>query len=461
MKHRGAAVALAAALVAGAPEASAQDTHYWAIQYGPVGQLVGGQLIGGVSDLSATYYNPGALALENESSYLLSTESVQWESVDTDSSAGIQVLDTSSSRFGAAPSLIAGVLPRWFGQRTRLAWSFLTRQQFDVRLGQRLTDPLGPGVRSAAESYFDQDASEDWGGLTFSRQVSESVGVGVTWYGVYRGQRARKELSLQSVAPDGSSLAASGVSDFEYSHYRTLAKLGFAWRNRDWKAGLSITTPSLAVFGSGKAAYTLSLSGTKDRDGRPDPPVLVTDTQENLDSQYRSSWAVGAGLSRRFGGTTLYASAEWYAAVSRFTVIEVPASAPEASGLTQALASAQRRDRNRALAVRRRLGVRRFPHGLLGRHGQSGGERHHLRLGHLPRERRSRLPLPRQPLHARGVLGARPQAASARFADTAGRAARDRDRPGRGDPLLEGDHPVRLRFRELSRPRSPARGLKQ
>jgi hypothetical protein len=340
MKLRAASLALVAALGAGGRGASAQDTHYWAIQYGPVGQLVGGQLIGGVSDLSATYYNPGALALENESSYLLSTESVQWESVGTDSSAGIQVLDTSSSRFGAAPSLLAGVLPRWFGQRTRLAWSFLTRQQFDVRLGQRLTDPLGPGVRSAAESYFDQDAVEDWGGLTFSRQLSDSVGIGLTWYGVYRGQRSRKELSLQSVAPDGSSLAASGVSDFEYTHYRTLAKLGLAWRNRDWKAGLSITTPSLGVFGSGKAAYTLSLTGTdKDRDGRPDPPVLVTDTQDGLDSQYRSSWAVGAGVSRRFGGTTLYASAEWYAAVSRFAVIEVPTSAPEAGGLTQALAS--------------------------------------------------------------------------------------------------------------------------
>ena len=54
---------LVAALLPLAPRAQAQDSHYWSIQYGPVGQLVGGQVIGGVNDLSATYYNPGALGL--------------------------------------------------------------------------------------------------------------------------------------------------------------------------------------------------------------------------------------------------------------------------------------------------------------------------------------------------------------------------------------------------------------
>ena len=129
----------------------AQDTHYWSIQYGPVGQLIGGQLIGGVSDLSATFYNPGALALRNESSYLLSTESFQRETVSTETSPGLAVLDASSSLFGAAPSLLAGVLPDWLGRDTHLAWSFLTRQQLDARLGQRVSNPLpGAGRRSAA-----------------------------------------------------------------------------------------------------------------------------------------------------------------------------------------------------------------------------------------------------------------------------------------------------------------------
>ena len=318
--------------------AVAQDTHYWAIQYGPVGQLVGGQLIGGVSDLSATFYNPGALSLRNESSYLLSTESVQWEVLSTEPQPGIAVFDTSSSTFGAAPSLLAGVLPRWLGENNRLAWSFLTRQNLDVRIGQRISDPVSGAAASAAESYLDQRVEEDWAGLTIARPLSGSVGVGLTWYGVYRGQRTRKELSLQAVAANQASQTTSGVVDFEYSHYRTLAKLGVAWQTPKWHAGFSVTTPSLAAFGGGKSAYTLSLAGSDTNgDGQPEPPVLVTDTHDELDSDYKSSWALGAGIARRGARTRLYASAEWYAPVGRFDVILLPEGTPGASGLTQQL----------------------------------------------------------------------------------------------------------------------------
>ena len=320
--------------------ARAQDTHYWSIQYGPVGQLVGGQLIGGVNDLSATFYNPGALALRNESSYLLSTESFQLESLSSEPAPGLAVFDASSSHFGAAPSLLAGVLPRWLGQDTHLAWSFLTRQKLDVRIGQRVDDPLPGAARSAAESYFDQDASETWAGLTASHALSDSVGLGLTWYGVYRGQRLRTELSLEGIGADGGSLTVLGVTDFKYSHYRTLAKVGLAWQTGDWKTGLTITTPSLGAFGSGKNAYTLSLAGVDaNQDGVRDDPALATETEEDLTVHYRSSWAVGAGASRALGATRLYASAEWYAPVARYTVIEVPASSASAGRLTQELGS--------------------------------------------------------------------------------------------------------------------------
>jgi len=330
-----------AALLALAPRAVAQDSHYWSIQYGAVAQLLGGQVIGGVPDLSATFYNPGALALQNESNYLLSTESLQREVISLNAPPGLEIVDTSSSTFGAAPSLLAGVLPRWLGKETRLAWSFLTRQKLDLGLGQRLTDPLSsPWEHSAAEIYFDQSLAESWGGLTISRPLSASVGLGLTWYGVYRSQRTRSELSAQGVAGDDRSLAISGVSDFEYGHYRTLAKLGLAWQTGEWNAGLSVTTPSLALTGSGKAAYTASRAGTDaDGDGRPDPPFLATETAEGLDADYRSSWAVGAGASGRFGSTRLYASAEWFAPVGRFTVISVPDDSVQAGRLTQELGS--------------------------------------------------------------------------------------------------------------------------
>jgi len=41
--------------------AFSQDTHYWNTQYGPRSMLLSGAVVGSIGDMSATYYNPGAL----------------------------------------------------------------------------------------------------------------------------------------------------------------------------------------------------------------------------------------------------------------------------------------------------------------------------------------------------------------------------------------------------------------
>ena len=133
------------------------------------------------------------------------------------------------------------------------------------------------------------------------------------------------------------------MNDFDYHHARTLAKLGVAYERGAVELGLSITTPSAGLFGSGTIAYTRSLVGIDaNGDGSPEPPSLETQTQEDLPTSYRSSWAVGAGAAWRRGDTRFHLGAEWFASVDRFTVMALPAPESNPAGgveLTQQLAS--------------------------------------------------------------------------------------------------------------------------
>jgi hypothetical protein len=319
----------AAILVLLATGAAAQDTNYWALQYGPVGQLLGGQVIGSERSLSATFYNPGGLALEDGTTFLLSTESFLIESFATTTAADVEIFDTSSTRFGAAPTLVAGSLPRsWLGEDTRLAWSFLTRQDLNSRLGERISDPFGlepQGGGSATELYIDNRVNESWAGLTASRRLSDTLGVGATLYGIYRGQRNRTEVNAQALAPTIAAFSALSIATFDYTHFRTLAKLGVAWERNDMRFGLNVTTPSLGLLGWGSAGYTLSFIGVDaDGNGIPDPPLLSSQTDDDLDAQYKSSWAIGAGFAWYRGATRWHATAEWFAPVDRFTVLDLP-----------------------------------------------------------------------------------------------------------------------------------------
>jgi len=341
--ERGRGVAVGLVLVLLATTAAAQDANYWNIQYGSVGQLLGGQVIASSRDLSTTYYNPGGLVLLEDEAFLLSTESFQVERLTSKPITEGSAFDLSSTRLGTFPTLVAGRLPRrWLGERTRIAWSYLTRQKLDVRLAERRIDPLDlPQGRSSVEQYVDQRVTEGWAGLTLAYPVSEGLGIGATVYGIYRGQSSRRELNVQALSPTRDPVAGLSNQDFSYSHFRTLAKLGVAWQRGTLRLGLNVTTPSLSVLGRGKAGYTVSAVGVdEDGDGTPDPPVLESGAAEGLNAHYRSSWAVGAGLAWRRRGTRWQATLEWFAPVDRYTVLDLPAGdGPSPTNLTQALRS--------------------------------------------------------------------------------------------------------------------------
>jgi hypothetical protein len=336
MKNNRGRLALGALLMASlAGSAGAQDANYWTIQYGPVAELLGGQVVGSSRDLSATYYNPGGLALGKETAFLLSVQTVLLQGVTVDSPAPLQ--PASSWTLGIAPSLIAGTFPKdWFGENTRLAWSYLTRQQLNVVLDSSAVGNLpGSGARYGAESRLDQSMTEGWGGLTLCHRVSDSWGLGITAYGVYRGQQTRREENAQLGGP-GGGLTALSIDNFNYYHWRTLAKVGVAWDvNESLKLGLAVTTPSVGLFGGGKMGFTTSVNGF-DGSGRS-INILTNGLDDDAQAEYRSSTAIAGGASWRKRDTTLHVSGEWFAPVASYAVLASGAGGAAPAQRTQEL----------------------------------------------------------------------------------------------------------------------------
>jgi hypothetical protein len=296
------ALLFAGALVLGSGEARAQDTQYWTQQYGTRAELLGGAVVGSFLDLSATFYNPGALVMMERSAVLLSADAFEY--ISTDVKTGVTDSENPSARsFGPAPTLFTGLLPKSWAPG-RLAYSALTRQRFNIRLESKRVgeaDVVGdPGIEQySAEFLFDQRMSEVWYGLTWSNRIRDHIGAGVTMYAAYRGQRTRVESISAAASDAGDGASLTYVDEFDYSHYRLIWKFGLALDYQPLTLGFAVTTPSVALFGSGSVQYTRSAMGLDlDGDGTPDA-ALASDLQEDLDARYKSPVALAAGGSYR------------------------------------------------------------------------------------------------------------------------------------------------------------------
>jgi hypothetical protein len=351
---RCAARALAACAVAwlSSSPAGAQDSQYWNLQYGPVAELLGGVVVGSTRDLSATYYNPGALALTEDPSLLASVESFEaaWISAQTSS----DLLGFNDTNIRPSPSLFAFALPRsWTGSHT-LAISSLTRQDFDLRVDEWQVGPAQAG----AESLFDQNLNENWFGLSWAHDVGEQTALGLTTYVVYRGQRTRREISGQAALSPTSGGAALLIEDFDYSNYRLLWKAGYSTQRDDWDLGITVTTPSVGLFGTGSASYARSAVGA-DLGGGPTVAVAVQH-QEDLDSTFNSPWSVAVGGAWRRGQNTFHGTVEWFHSVEGYEVLDISgfASDPAAAGLVNRLREEARSVVNFGLGFQRKVSSR-------------------------------------------------------------------------------------------------------
>jgi len=301
-------------------KARAQDAHYWTDHYGPRAYLLGGAVIGSISDISGTYYNPGSLALAESLTFALSTSVYQHESIRLEDGAGRGVdLETTST--GVRPSLIAGTITSELFGSDVLAYSVLTRHRNRTDVEARMV-ASGADVPTrldlehlAGVARVSGSTSDLWAGLSYAHAFSSGFGAGLTWYGAQRSQRRQREGIITSIVTEGSASASIDMRGGSYSSFRTLAKLGAYFLSGPVSAGVTVTTPSLHVSGSGEIDVNVALI-------TPDTTVLVADVQTGLSAKYKSPLSVGLGFGWQIGNARINASGEWFDAVDPYVVME-------------------------------------------------------------------------------------------------------------------------------------------
>jgi hypothetical protein len=169
--------------------------------------------------------------------------------------------------------------------------------------------------------------TEPWIGISWAYPLNENLGFGITQYIAIRSHRGRLQTTQQVSDTSGQS-ALNLLRDFSYYNVRLLWKVGLIYKLDRLNLGLTVTTPSINLFGSGRLYLNSSLT---DNTGNFESD-LDAFYQDDLNTFYSSPFSIAVGASYTFESSRIYFTSEWFHALNQFNIFDAKGLSYEFGG---------------------------------------------------------------------------------------------------------------------------------
>lgn len=312
----------------------AQDTHYWTNQYGTKSALLGGAVVGGIKNNTAIFYNPGALGFIDTASLSINANAYSSENIVVENALG-QKQGFKSNYLGSIPLLVGGMFRSGKDQKLKIAYGIVAPIDFNFNATARLdnvenvaNDEESPGSEEfIAQSSLNSKLKETVAAVGLGQRINDHWSIGISNFfsfrslSYYRTQYARLFLNDE----ENTLVSASYVRTIEYFNVKYIAKIGLAYQKDNFSAGLTVTTPSINLFGNGKIAVDLIGNNLMSDGSRID--FLANDRQVKLKSKYKSPLSVSGGVNWSMKRSLIGVALQYYGKVDAYDVMQAKPSA--------------------------------------------------------------------------------------------------------------------------------------
>jgi len=295
-----------------------QPKYYWNENYGTRSNLLVGQVIGSVDNITAVYYNPGFLGLVEDAQLIIGAKVFEYNEykIKFDDK---RVSEFSSGQFSPSPGFIGGSFSIDSSRIHKFFYSVLVRELQEFTFNSNIVNNDANsefGSASSTNILYNSDLSETWLGLSWAFSPIDNLGIGVSTFFAIRNDDERDETIFNTIDNSGNVKINQYLFQNSYYNVRALFKLGLYWRDKNFTLGLNLTTPSLNLFGSGESYFNIALSSNHDREG-----ILISNYQEDLESIYKNSYSIGAGASYIIGPSKIHISFEYFNNVQNYDIL--------------------------------------------------------------------------------------------------------------------------------------------
>ncbi|MEH0154348.1 hypothetical protein V6R21_09405 [Limibacter armeniacum] len=308
----------------------AQNHYYNTVQYGGTASLISGAAVSGTPDNASIYYNPAATAIHRVQDLSMSSNLYGITLLKVFNGAGLNQ-DFNSNKVNLFPQLLAGRIPSKKSDRLFIGYTLLTRNDNVVEFNARnnIYKPSSvdntPDTLAVAAFDWEEQLTEQWGGLNLSYRLNSNWAIGGTFFLAYRQHKFSSRSFVRIVNLSNSITIGTGelFQRFRSNTLGMLLKLGVHWKQGPIRLGGTITTPKLNLdtfIDKGTLERELLILNIHEFFGAND--IILIDRQEKLKTRHKQPWEIAFGAAYQLKRTALYFSVNYYTAVSIYTLLD-------------------------------------------------------------------------------------------------------------------------------------------
>lgn len=318
------------------------QNHYWAQQYGAENTLLGGAVVGGVSDNSAMYYNPARLGFVESPKISISANTYGVEIVRLKNAAGTN-LDLRSAKLVLFPQIAAGSLTIKKNQRFKMVYGSLIRHRTALHYEQTNTMSYDVFKRFPGNEFYDARVEYDysstanWFGGAFGYRINENWSVGYSQFFTYINLQYRQSYNITSdnkvrdiyfVSSNNSNL------NFIINNVGAVEKLAVAYEKKSskkdsliFRLGCTITMPSFRIFSKSKVYQSLELNNIIEQDfavidSFKNLSTIINNANGNIKSDFKDPASIALGFEIENKKIRFCTTIEYFFKVKEYNMIK-------------------------------------------------------------------------------------------------------------------------------------------